>query len=622
MSRHALLALLLLLAISGTAAPQSKETANSATKNTADKNKAAKELEAEILRERRANAQSLLISLAADAVKFNDQALRARTQARIADALWDGDTDRARTLFRNAWEAAEIADQEGQERFQEEIRQTRARTGGGYAVASPREVRREVLRLAAKRDRALGEEFLARFKTQKEQEATEAKNRSNPFGSSDDSIRQRLDLARQLLEAGDIERALQFADPVLGTVGMPAIDFLSYLREKDPKAADLRYAAMLADTAASPLSDANSVSLLSSYLFTPHLFISFSSGGTYTTSSGRAEPPIVTAELRTSFFRTAASILLRPLAPPGPSSGYDGQYLVIKRLLPLFEQYAPQEMTTALRAQLEALSSLASKSTRERDDDDLVRKGIRPDRFEENWEQWLLDRIDRAKTSEERDRLNFELASLLASKGDLRARDYVAKIDDTEMRNNAREYIDASMAMRAVDKKDVERAQEIARTGELTHLQRAWLLTQTAKLLVKSDRDKALGLIEEAAAEARRIDGSDPDGPRAFFAVTNALLLVNRQTAWDVIGDAVKAANSAESFTGEDGELTLRFATKGMSSVHQSSVPDFDVTGIFDALAREDYEKAVDLARGFQRDAPRATAVLAIARSVLEEKKK
>ena len=42
MSRHALLVLLLLLASSGTAAPQSKDTGNSATKNAADKNKAAK----------------------------------------------------------------------------------------------------------------------------------------------------------------------------------------------------------------------------------------------------------------------------------------------------------------------------------------------------------------------------------------------------------------------------------------------------------------------------------------------------------------------------------------------------------------------------------------------------
>jgi len=315
---------------------------------------------------------------------------------------------------------------------------------------------------------------------------------------------------------------------------------------------------------------------------------------------------------------------LRPLAPPGQdqtTSGPDGQFLVIKRLLPLFEQFDTAETVAALRAQLEVLGSIVRDGTRQRDDDP-VRNGIRPDQPAADRERSLLDQIDHAKTSAEQDRLYLQLAMFLGQKGDMRARDYVAKIEDSEMRNNARAFVDATMAVQAVDKKDTERALEIARTGELTHLQKVWLLTQTAKLLFKSDSEKALSLIEDAAAEARRLDGSDPDRPRAFFAVTNALLIVNRATAWDVMGDAIKAANSAEAFTGEDGQMRFQMLTKGMSSVRQSSAPDFDVTGIFEVLAKEDYEKAVDLARAFQRDAPRASAVIAIARSILSDKQK
>src|SRR5262249_30104955 len=206
-----------------------KAPVSAPVKDATAESKAARDAEAaRILKERRANAQSLLISLAADAVKFSDQTLRARTQARIADALWDSDAERARTLFRNAWDAAEVADREGQQRLEEQIRQARAKTGGGYAVSTPPHVRREVLRLAARNDRALGEEFLEKFKQQKEQEATDPKNRSN---RADESVSQRLGLARQLLEAGDKERALQFADPVLGAINIDTVDFLSYLRE-------------------------------------------------------------------------------------------------------------------------------------------------------------------------------------------------------------------------------------------------------------------------------------------------------------------------------------------------------------------------------------------------------
>src|SRR5436853_926529 len=100
--------------------------------------KAAKDLESErILRERRANAQSLLISLAADAASFSDQRLRARTEARIADALWDADQERARTMFRKAWDAAEVADSESRRRMQEEAQQQKSRNGSVAMAGSP-----------------------------------------------------------------------------------------------------------------------------------------------------------------------------------------------------------------------------------------------------------------------------------------------------------------------------------------------------------------------------------------------------------------------------------------------------------------------------------------------------
>src|SRR5438132_10958361 len=115
--------LLCLLFLCATAIAQPSEANKPApVKEVAGKGKAAVDPEAErILRERRAQAQSLLISLAADAGSYNDQKLRARTQARIADVLWDADAERARTLFRKAWDAAEIVDQEGFRKMQEDI---------------------------------------------------------------------------------------------------------------------------------------------------------------------------------------------------------------------------------------------------------------------------------------------------------------------------------------------------------------------------------------------------------------------------------------------------------------------------------------------------------------------
>ena len=48
--------------------------------------------------------------------------------------------------------------------------------------------------------------------------------------------------------------------------------------------------------------------------------------------------------------------------------------------------------------------------------------------------------------------------------------------------------------------------------------------------------------------------------------------------------------------------------------------PDFEIKGIFGEVGNTNYERAVELARGFQGEAPRANATIAIARSVLNEK--
>src|SRR4030088_2152599 len=104
---------LVLILLPGSAPAQSPATKpKAALDNTASSDQSIAKAEATRLRnERRAQARSLLISLASDARSFRDQPLRARCLARIADALWDVDAEQGRTLFRKSWEAAEAADE-------------------------------------------------------------------------------------------------------------------------------------------------------------------------------------------------------------------------------------------------------------------------------------------------------------------------------------------------------------------------------------------------------------------------------------------------------------------------------------------------------------------------------
>lgn len=418
--------------------PAAKPTAplnNAATRDESDDT-----AEARLARERRAQARSLLISLASDASSFRDQRLRARSLARIADALWSVDAEQSRVLFRKAWEAAELADVTSDQKVQEEIRRQTA-TGGGYAINLPPKMRPEIWQLAERHDHILGEEF--RHKLEAKESATTS------------------------------------------STEMPSAPASDAAREDQPQPVDAYRAAL------------------------------------------------------------------------------------------------PIEIDS---------------------------------------EKSLLNRIDRAKTSEERDGLYFQLAFAAIGRGDLRARDFADKIEDLEFRKQARPFVDANLVMRAIEKKQTDKALQLAQTGELSHIQRTWVLARAARLLAETDGQKARSLVEDALLEARRIDGKDPDRPRGLLAVANALLIVDHDLVWDATFEAVKAANSADGFTGEDGELNLQFKFRGSNAASTHAEPDFDLKEIFGTLANEDYYRTVGLARGFQGEAPRANATITIAQSVLNEK--
>lgn len=625
MAHHAsLLAGLCLFALSSIVCAQAPAEKKEITPRKSSGSKTAKAEEPDpVAAQRQVVAISLLQSLAEDARSFREPKLRARVQARVADAFWETDSERARGLFRKAWEAAETEDAESERRSADESKRP---PGTGVVIRTQRpDLRAEVLRIAAKRDRALGEEFLKRLEEANQKEADAAsdnarQNNANDFSASSAAAK-RLALARRLLEDGDVERALEFAGPVLDQVNRDSITFLSTLREKNAAAADQGFASLLARAERDPASDANTISGLSSYAFTPFLYVTFDTGGG--SNQNRTRPqgprPDLPAALRATFFRVAAQVLLRPLAPPEQdrtSSGRAGKYMVIRRLLPLFEEYAPQRAAD-LRAQIAAMAADVPEGMRS-GENRAVTNGISPESSRDPIDT-MQDRLDRARTSDERDAIYADLAIAIAGKGDPRARELVDKIEDSDLRKRVRSYIDFQTVQSAINDKNADEAARIAKTGELTSLQRVWAFTQAARLLMASERSRALELLEEAGTEARRIGGSDPDRARALVAVATGLTQADRVRAWETISEAVKAANSAEGFTGDDSRVGAQLQTRSMAMVTSASAEDFNLFGAFRALARDDFLRSVETAKSFTGEAPRATATLAVARSVLEK---
>src|SRR5215213_3330195 len=574
--------------------------------------------------QQRTIAISLVTTLAHEARSFKDQTRRARVQARAADVLWDTDPERARELFRRAWEAADTADAEAARKRGEEMKRMESE-GGPVVVRGGPDLRSEVLRLVARRDRKLGEEFLKALDEPAEKQRSEAEadqRRSDP--NTRLAASQRLQLARRLVEDGEVERAIEFATPALNAVNIDTIFFLSALREKNAQLADNAYTALLARAARDPNSDANTVSGLSSYLLTPFLYITFerSGGANQSRQRGPTPGPEVDATLRNNFLKVAYQILMQPLAAPDQdrtTSGQTGKYLMIKRLLPVFEQYAA-DLAPGLRTQMTALASYVP-SQMQQGENRAVSVGIQPDSEEGDPFQRMQERLDRAKTSEERDAIYADYAVALSDHGDPRGKDLVDKIENTELRKSVKAYTDFQLVQAAVRNKDVPEITRLVKSGELTSIQKVWALTSAARLVVSTERSRATDLLEEALAESRRISGSDPDRARALTAVAVGLAEVDRVRAWEVLSEVVKAANGAEAYTGEDSRISSQLQTKMMVVMNNSTAEDFDLLGVFRHLARADLLRAIQLAKTFTGEAPRAVATLAIARTVLDKRR-
>ncbi len=565
-------------------------------------------------------AISLVISLATDARSYQDQALRPRVLAQAADVLWEADNVTARSLFKRAWDEAEIGDADGV------TIQTKDKPPAmviGLRRMSGRDLRFEVLSVIARHDQVLFEEFFAKLKSEKEVERG-SKSSATPDDGwlVPEAISKRLQVARALLRDGQTQKALEFAAPALTQVNVHTIGFLSELRTKNAQAADQSFARLLTQAEFDPAADANTVSGLSSYLFTPGLYVSFTpEGGTrWTQPDAPTVPPSdVPAALVDRFFHVASRILLRPSPPEGEdfsSSGRNGKLNAIKRLLPLFERHAP-ESAAALRAHLLELSANSSRNMISAENFSL-NQGIQAEPGAADTLDQMQHRLDRARTSHERDAIYAAAAGALLAQGDERARDLADKIENRDRRNDVRQLVDLELVHQAIRKKSARDIVRIIELGQLTPSQRSFGYTEAARLSFDSGVH-ALELLEKAIQEALRAEAGKPDRALLLTGVAKQLIRVDRIRAWEVMGELVKAANASEDYRG-DNVLHFPLVTRSGMKVLTIGGKDFNLSTAFEAFAKDDLYRAIELVKSFKDYQPQAMATLAIASTILKKK--
>lgn len=573
----------------------------------------------------RSMAVQMITSLADEADRYKDETLRAQIQARAADTLWDQNPDYSRELFRRAWKAAESVDREN-ERLTNETRAKAigSRDGGLVMLMPTGSVRMEVLKLAATRDTELAEDLLKKISEVKEEdkESTASRDNNLTFDPTEPTvaIAKRLEIATILLEK-DPERAIAFAAPALNDATSPGIIFLCTLRRKDRDVADKLYAQMLSRAGEDLKSDATSVSLLSSYLFTPNLLVTATKHGRIMNPfADDKQPADYSPVLRLTFFRIAAGILLRP-APPlnqdTTSAGRAGTYFTIARLLPLFEQYAPSSVA-ALKTQMLMLAADVPESWKS-EDDLMLRAGLVPTRTtEKETFETLEQQLAKASNSAERDLLYLKAIQKGSGSGDLRIRDLAGKIEDANLREQARTFADLAIVRSAINTRDSDRVLRIVREGYLSPLHRVWALATIASPMGKTDLIRALDVLSDATAEAMRIRVGDPSRVYALVCVAQSSIELDRVKAETVAFDVIKSVNAVTDFNSEGGKLYAQVRSRNLVAMINSREQSFNMASLFERLSKQNLQLAISLANDVKPDAPRAAATLAIAGLILK----
>lgn len=583
--------------------------------------------------ERRKRAVELIVETADAARTFKDLFYRARIQTRAANSLWQYDEERARSIFRRAWEAATAFDRSEQE--------TEERESGVPSTLVFTEARDEVLAAAASRDSKLAESFLKDLLLEKSEPSEADDNkaetpRRTPWREVSVAGQRRLALAYELLRLNYPHRAAEIAAPVIaeGESG-DLMAFIVRLTESDINAGQTLYLRLLERTRLDANADTNTALLLSSQVISPRLLIVVDDQGSLQfrrLDSISTHPSLLhldTNPVRKPFANVAAGILLRPLVPRANLNmtvEAVALYFAIGRLLPLLERESPQ-LIPDLRMRMSTLANQIGSGRRETLDSQVGLQTLSPDRPGDLLRP-QLDQLGRARDTADRDRIALGIVKKAAQKRLWdRAKRAAMEIENVDSRRSALSYIAVCQIadlLRAFEKdkeENFDRLAKFVRSADVPRLVTAWGLAQIALMTQRNgDKENAAALLDEAVTLASQTPAGTWQRVAAYTSVTRLAVRIDVKRAWEILPEVVRAANAFDDFSGDEGSIDIEgFKNNAELELEPLSVGDdiFRVDGVFTAMAQLDHERALSAARSLGRETPRAFASLAIANVML-----
>jgi len=559
---------------------------NATTGWSQDRNSKEQNAQAELVRQQ---AFSALEAILSESKSYDDQVLRARLGAQVADVMWSSNPDRARDLIIGAFDDAITVKADLSKRYS---------------------LRREIIAVARRHNPELAAKLIARL-DDKSNEGRERLSRDSLERISERGAHY-IDSARSLLQAGDQNRAISFARSSFAEGRSPElIWFLYNLRERDRTAADKLFLEAL-NVLRTGGADPNDVLFFGLYLFYPgRVAAGDLSDGIVAVSYGlsfSAAPEAPTALVRPYLQAAAEALQQFQVIPgqPGPNGSIALKRFALLQLLPLFQRYEPQ-LFGEISTQLTALGSYEAPTRNSKEEAPSISDLSTSE---------TIENIEKLNSPKERSHYFFTAAKEAVDVGDFeRAKALASRLEVGDLKRATLELIGFNEARTAIKRGELDDAAKIAST-KLSQERSAVIYAQLASAWI--ERSNYARANEEANEAVEAATKTEDRAQRARVHIYLASGWVKRDAlrAFEFIEAAVKDINAVEQFDSTDDRITFTIETP---LAVQTFVLSQGVGLLSDVsqLAAVDFLRTLYLARELRPAAPRALSIIAACRVAL-----
>jgi len=569
----------------------------------------------------------LLDSTANDAKKWDDKAVAARTQAQIADLLWDRNRDNAKEYLKAAWSAAAKVEEPQRERSSVVNRSLR------------NAVRRDVLLVARKRAPELATAWL--------EEMVEESKSAEPTdrGTFDDrSARSAvlLQMANQIVADNPKAAAELLVDSLRDGVSFNLQTTLLKLQEKDAALAENVFRAAVARLRSAGMSDPNELLTLYAYLYTPgRVFAANTSnnrnqvelavGGTRVSTPLSRSNPAMARE----FLEVASDLLLATPLPDGVNAQAVARSLV-SAIGVLLREVTPQlpEKAALLRARAQQLDAEAHFSIAPvQRSADLPE--VRPGESKENFAERRVDLLEET-AAKGRDVLTRDVGYATAAVATTveryeRGLSLAGKIDDKNLREGVRSWLIYRAVLHLIATDDLDEAQRLNLKNDDLEQRAVCFVVGAQKLVKEQDTVRASEWLREAGILVKRIEPNESgssqrtasrasDLARIAFGMVSTYGRYDTHAALDWLVVAVKLSRNAPpaSFNEDQAPSLKRISGVTPISDFTSKTTGFSLQTAIAVFPPDQFEQVFSLLNDLTPAEARGLALLTLCRTFLK----